>query len=393
MDLEEGIKRINGTVKVEIQGFFTERYINLCKINNVKIWDVQNIAGGIVRFTIAIKDFKKLKSITKRTKCKVKILNKKGLYFKLFKYRKRRLVLLLLASFFILCIIANSFVWNIKIVGNNYIETQRIENALKESGLYVGKNKIGFKSKDVTNNIRVLEPDISWIGIDIEGTKAIVKVVEKTKTKKDNNLNKIGDIVSDKSGTIEKIVVENGTAIPNVGDYIEEGRILIEGKMYSKYMDVKDVRASGTIVISKEYEYEKEYSYKTYEKEYIDKLKYSIGLTINNNEFYINYLDKSLSYDIIKEGSSINIFGNNISFDLYKFNIYNNIEIEQTKEDIIELAKKEAEEYINVEVLPNCINGAVENSDVVILNEDEEKINIKVVYDITQEIGCFKERT
>ncbi len=392
MDLEEGIKRINGTVKVEIQGFFTERYINLCKINNVKIWDVQNIAGGIVRFTIAIKDFKKLKSITKRTKCKLKILNKKGLYFKLFKYRKRRLVILLLASFFILCIIANSFVWNIEIVGNNYIETQRIENALKESGLYVGKNKIGFKSKDVTNNIRVLEPDISWIGIDIEGTKAIVKVVEKTKIKKDNNLNKIGDIVSDKSGTIVKLVVENGTAIPNVGDYIEEGRILIEGKIYSKYMDVKDVRASGTIVISKEYEYEREYSYKTYEKEYTDKPKYSIGLTINNNEFYINYLDKSLSYDIIKEGSSINIFGNNISFDLYKFNIYNNIEIEQTKEDIIELAKKEAEEYINAEVLPNCINGAVENSNAVILNEDEDKINIKVVYTIIQEIGCFKER-
>ncbi len=392
MDLEEGIKRINGIVKVEIQGFFTERYINLCKINNIKIWDVQNIAGGIVRFNIAIKDFKKLKSITKRTKCKVKILNKKGLYFKLFKYRKRRLVLLLLASFFILCIIANSFVWNIEIIGNNYIDTQRIENALKESGLYVGKNKIGFKSKDVTNNIRVIEPDISWIGIDIEGTKAIVKVVEKTKLEKDNNLNKIGDIVSDKSGTIVKLVVENGTAIPSVGDYIEEGRILIEGKMYSKYMDVKDVRASGTIVISKEYEYEKEYSYKTYEKEYIDKLKYSIGLTINNNEFYINYLDKSLSYDIIKEGSSINIFGNNISFDLYKFNIYNNIEIEQTKEDIIELAKKEAEEYINEEVLPNCINGAVENSNVVILNEDEDKINIKVVYNITQEIGYFKER-
>ncbi len=392
MDLEEGIKRINGTVKVEIQGFFTERYINLCKINNIKIWDVQNIAGGIVRFNIAIKDFKKLKSITKRTKCKVKILNKKGLYFKLFKYRKRRLVLLLLASFFILCIIANSFVWNIEIIGNNYIDTQRIENALKESGLYVGKNKIGFKSKEVTNNIRVIEPDISWIGIDIEGTKAIVKVVEKTKLEKDNNLNKIGDIVSDASGTIVKLVVENGTAIPSVGDYIEEGRILIEGKIYSKYMDVKDVRASGTIVISKEYEYEKEYSYKTYEKEYIDKLKYSIGLTINNNEFYINYLDKSLSYDIIKEGSSINLFGNNISFDLYKFNIYNNIEIEQTKEDIIELAKNEAEEYINREVLPNCINGVVENSDVIILNEDEDKINIKVVYTITQEIGCFKER-
>ena len=43
MELEDGIKRINGTVEVEIQGFFTERFINLCKINNIKIWNIKNI--------------------------------------------------------------------------------------------------------------------------------------------------------------------------------------------------------------------------------------------------------------------------------------------------------------------------------------------------------------
>ena len=74
MNLEEGIKKINGTVEVEVVGFFTERYINLCKINNIKIWNIQTIGSGIVRFNIAIKDFKQLRKITKKTKCKVKIL-------------------------------------------------------------------------------------------------------------------------------------------------------------------------------------------------------------------------------------------------------------------------------------------------------------------------------
>ena len=90
MNLEEGIKKISGTVEVEVQGFFTERYINLCKINNINIWNIKTIGGGIVRFSIAIKDFKKLRKISKKTKCKVKILKKEGIYFKLFKYRKRR---------------------------------------------------------------------------------------------------------------------------------------------------------------------------------------------------------------------------------------------------------------------------------------------------------------
>ena len=77
MNLEEGIKKISGTVEVEVQGFFTERYINLCKINNINIWNIKTIGGGIVRFSIAIKDFKKLRKISKKTKCKVKILNAK----------------------------------------------------------------------------------------------------------------------------------------------------------------------------------------------------------------------------------------------------------------------------------------------------------------------------
>ena len=79
MDIEEGIKRINGVLEVEIQGFFTERFINLCKINNIKIWNIKNIVSGIIRFNISIKDFKKLKPIARKTKCKIKIVKKQGI--------------------------------------------------------------------------------------------------------------------------------------------------------------------------------------------------------------------------------------------------------------------------------------------------------------------------
>lgn len=392
MDLEEGIKRINGTILVEIQGFFTERYINLCRINNVKIWNIQNMSGGIIRFNIAIKDFKKLKSITKKTKCKVKILDKKGVYFKLFKYRKRRIVILLLASFIFLCFLSNSFIWKIHVTGNEYIEEADIIESLKESGIYVGRNKIGLKTKKVINNLRVLQPDISWVGIDIEGTNVIVNIVEKTKLKENININGIGDIVSDKSGIIQKITVENGTAIPSVGDYIEEGRILIEGKIYSNTLDTKDVCAKGIVTIKSEYEFKKQYNFKVQEKEYTGKTKYSIGFTLNEKENYINYLDKSLSYDIIKKDSKLELFGNTISFDLYQFNLYNNIDKIISKEDILQIAQDESNTYIQNEILPNCKNGYVEYIDVVIEDENEEGMTVNVIYHIIEEIGCFKER-
>ena len=92
MGLTSNVQNMMGVVTVQIEGFFTERFINLCRINNVKIWDIRNIVKGVVRFKINIYEFKKLKKIAKKTKCKVKIKDKKGIYFVLFKYRKRKLI-------------------------------------------------------------------------------------------------------------------------------------------------------------------------------------------------------------------------------------------------------------------------------------------------------------
>lgn len=393
MNLEDGIKKISGTIEVEIEGFFTERYINLCKINNISIWNIKTIGGGIVRFNIAIKDFKKLKSITRKTKCRVKILNKKGIYFKLFKYRKRRFAILLIITFLLLCVASTSFIWNIEIIGNKYIPTEQIYNALNEAGVRVGKNKFGIKTKKVITNLRVVLPDIAWVGIDIEGTNAYVNIVEKTKLPQNSiSENAIGDIISDKSGIINKIVVENGTPILSAGEYVEEGRILIEGKIYSNTIETRDVTAKGIIVLNTEYEYKGEYTYLVDEKNYTGKTKYSVGIDINNRENYINYLDKSLKYDIIKSSSGINLFGNKLSFCLYKFNMYDLVKRQLSKDDIIQKAKEDAQSYIDNQVLPTLRNAKINDTEVVVDYEDEEKISIRVIYRITEEVGYFRER-
>ena len=393
MELKDGVNRINGIVQVQIEGFFTERFINLCKINNIKIWDIKNLVNGIVRFNVSIKDFKKLKKISKKTKCKMSIISKKGLYFKLFKLRKRKLILLLASIFIAICIFSTTFIWSVNISGNTYISTEKINRVLKSSGLYVGKNKIGFKSKKIINNLRVEIPDIAWAGIEIDGTNVYVKIVEKTRLPSNAIFEtSIGDIVSDKSGVIEKIIVENGTPILSVGDYVEEGRILIEGKVYSEFLDTKDVTAKGTIILKTNYEYKKEYEYVTQEKEYTGKVKYNIGIGINDKENYINYLDKSIKYDIIKSSSDIKFMKNKLSFILYKYNIYTTKEISRTKDEIMNIANIEAEDYLSNEILPKLRNGKEIKRDVIIENEDSNKILVKVAFEVEEEVGYFKER-
>ncbi|MDD3303970.1 MAG: sporulation protein YqfD [Clostridia bacterium] len=391
MGLTSNVQNMMGIVTVQIEGFFTERFINLCRINNVKIWDIRNVVKGIVRFKINIYEFKKLKKIAKKTKCKVTIKDKKGIYFFLFKYRKRKLIFILISLVIFFSILFSTYIWNIEVEGNEYIDTDKIITKLKESGMYIGKNKIGLDKKEVVNALRTKVDDISWAGIDIDGTKAIIKIVEKTKLDGKNVQNSsIGNVVAQKSGIITKIVPENGTAKFKIGSYIEAGTIGIEGTIYSKYIDPIKVSAKGILRVDCEYELVKEYRYEEIKREYQNKNLYTIGIGINSKENMLNYLNKSKKYDITKYSKEINLFGFKLSFDLYKCSEYKEINVTRTKEELIEIARKEAEEYILNEIKNNTTDGVLKHNEPMI-TEIEDGISVTTKFVINEEVGKFIE--
>lgn len=393
MGLTDNIQSLTGVVTVQIEGFFTERFINLCKINNIKIWDVRNILKGVMRFKINIKDFKKLRKISKKTKCKVLIKEKKGVYFTLFKYRKRKIVFVLLFLVLIFSISFSTFVWNIEVIGNETISKEEIIDNLKESGLFIGKSKIGLDKKDIVNNFRTKSSDVSWAGLEIDGTRAIIKVVEKTRID-ENNVQKInpGDIVATKSGVITKIVAEKGTSKCKVMDYVEKGNVLVEGNVYSRDNEImEEVPAKGYAMIDSIYTFEKEYLFTKTEKKYTGKKRTTFGITVDSKENMLNYLNKSKKYDITKQSKSIRIFGKNISFNIFKCFEYEDITVDYTKDELNHIIDKEINEHLQNNVLNNCNTPSVVD---ITKNEYEIEngIKIKVEYVINEKIGEFVER-
>lgn len=391
MGIVNNVKNKMGIVTVQIEGFFTERFINLCKINNIKIWDIRNIVKGVIRFKINIYDFKKLRKVAKKTKCKVMIKNKKGLYFTLFKYRKRKLVFLLVFLAIIFSIVSSTFIWSIDISGNINIPNEKIISELKNSGVYVGKNKIGINKKNVINDFRTRMNDVSWIGLQIEGSKAIVEIVEKTKLD-DNDLQntRLGNIVATKSGLITKIIPENGTAVFKEGSFVEEGSVLIEGAVYSKYIEPIKVAPKGVVRANHEYINEINYSYTEILKNYLNKVRYTVGITINGKENMINYLNKSLKYDITKSSKEIKVFKNSISFDIYKFKQYNEVSVNKTKDELLQLANADIKNYLNNNILPNTQNGELVDQ-IIEVFDIENGIKVVTKYIVNEEIGKFIE--
>ena len=98
------VRLLLGYVRIEVEGYYIERFINICTNNKILIWNLKREKGVKLYLNIGIKDFKKISTVARKTNCKVKILRKRGIPFLLNKYKKRKifaifLILILLTIF------------------------------------------------------------------------------------------------------------------------------------------------------------------------------------------------------------------------------------------------------------------------------------------------------
>ena len=201
----------------------------------------------------------------------------------------------------------NKFNGSVNVFKLNYAKAEDVKNA----GLETGMKKDNINVEEIVNKIRLKRNDISWIGISLKGTNAIVKVVKAKEAPELVDEKEYTNIIAKKAGTITQIIAQNGTAQVKVGDDVEEGQILIQGVMEGKYTGIRNVHSLGEVkAIVKHSKTEKfpikeEQNVKTGKKE----TKYEIKF----NKFQINFY-KTLSnfkiYDTIEEEKKFRIFSN-----------------------------------------------------------------------------------
>ena len=169
---------IIGYLRICVEGYYIERFINICTNNKILIWNLKRDKNVRLYLNIGISDFKKIAEVARKTKCKVKIERKKGIPFILNRYRKRKIFAIFLILVISLIIFASNYIWNIEIQEENNNDLASIEEDLKEAGLKTGILKSKVDSKEIINNIRLKRDDIAWMGIELKGTNVIVKVVK-----------------------------------------------------------------------------------------------------------------------------------------------------------------------------------------------------------------------
>lgn len=378
---------IIGYIRVSIEGYYIERFINICRNNKITIWNLKRNKNVRLELNIATRDLRKIAKIAKQTKCKMKILNKKGLPFLFNKYKKRKMFLMALMLIIILLAVSSNFIWNIDVIEENNEQIENIYQDIVDSGLAIGKLKSQVNTKDIINKIRLNRDDIAWIGIEIKGTNAIVKIVKSTSKPEIIDDNDYCNIVSDKQGIITKINAQNGTLAVKVGDTVNIGTTLINGWMEGKYTGIRYVHAKGEIEAKVWHTKKKIVPYNATERIETGDSENKYKIKLNN--FEINFskrLSKFKIYDTIDTESKFKIFSDfYLPISLIKTT---NKEVKEEKKTYtIEEAKN-----LGIEELQRELDNEIENKEKIvnkIINtyEKEDAVEVYVTYEVLENIG------
>ncbi len=157
------IKIIFGYVRIEVEGYYIERFINLCTNRKIFTWNLKRDSGVKLFLNIGINDFKKISDIAKKTNCKVKIKEKRGVPFLLYRYKKRKIFAIFLLIILITLFISSRYIWNIEILFQDNQVVENIETDLEKLGLKPGIVKSKIDTEKIINNIRLNRNDIAWI--------------------------------------------------------------------------------------------------------------------------------------------------------------------------------------------------------------------------------------
>lgn len=381
------LKYILGYVRISVEGYYIERFINICTTSKILIWNLKREKGIKLFLNVGIKDFYEIIKIAKKLKCKVKIIRKRGMPFLINRYKKRKIFFLSLIIITILIGISTNYIWNINIEIEDNIEIENIEQDIKDAGLEVGMNKNKIDTQEIINKIRLNRNDISWMGIELKGTNAIVKIVKAKEAPEIIDEKDYSNIVSNKSGIITKIIAQNGTALVNVGDEVKEGQILIKGIMEGKYTGVRCVHSLGEVEAIIKYSKTKKIPLKTTEKVNTGKKETKYKIKINN--FQINFyktLSKFKFYDTIETEKKFKIFSNlylPISVIKITNQEFEEIEKQYTVEEATEIGTRELEQEIEQEIGTGK-NIIGKNAEVV---KTEEYVEVSVTYEVIENIG------
>lgn len=239
------INFLRGSVRIEVRGAGIERFLNICAANGIAFWGVQRIAGDCIEASVHIGGFFALRPYARRAMCRIHVVGKRGAPFYGRRFRRRHALFLGAVLCAGLLYLLSGFIWTIGIEGCETMTQAELMTLLAQNGLRVGARTSGIDVGEVRNAVLEQTDRLSYLAVNLRGSHAQVIVRERGVEREEIDQSVPCDVLADKSGVIEKLIVRSGAAATEVGKTVEAGDLLAAGTMVSQQGDVRLVHADA----------------------------------------------------------------------------------------------------------------------------------------------------
>ena len=156
------IRYLRGYVKIRVEGYSPERFLNLCCFHHIFIWGLTP-AGNAYEMYMSLSGFRKIRPFTRKTHTRAVILDRCGFPFFLKRYEKRKLFFISLILCIILLKIYSLFIWDIHFEGNQRWPDETLTEFLDSQGVAPFMLKSRISCADIVKEIRREYNDIVWV--------------------------------------------------------------------------------------------------------------------------------------------------------------------------------------------------------------------------------------
>ncbi|RXZ77162.1 sporulation protein YqfD [Paenibacillaceae bacterium] len=223
------LQTARGMVTAQIRGARQEELVNAAAEAGIRLWSIRRTGGEEMYCDLSVSDFFRLRPLLRRTSCKIHVVGRQGFPFWLARVERRKFFAIGLFLFIAGLYALSSLVWEVEISGNHTISQEQIRQAAYEEGIYPMQWSFRLDEMDTLsrNLIRKL-PGAAWVGIEKQGIKISIKVVEST-IPGPKALYSPRHLVANTDAVVTEIIAEAGRPVVKRNSKVKKGQILISG--------------------------------------------------------------------------------------------------------------------------------------------------------------------
>ncbi len=204
--------------------------MNMLAYRGVYLWDVETKGAG-VRLKAPMGSMDVLSMCAEKTGCRLEVQGYGGFPAKIRRFHGRQVLTTGILLFAIGLYFLSSFIWVIRVEGNERVAKEDILSYCGELGLKPAAWKRGLDTEKITKDILIQFPDISWVSVGIKGTDVTIKVAETIEKTEVVDKETPCDVIANADGVILKITAERGTPKVKEGDVVKKGDVLISSEV------------------------------------------------------------------------------------------------------------------------------------------------------------------